>query len=276
MDIIIRPAKPSDKEDIVKFTQNTWSWGDYIERVFDKWLTEEDSLLLVAEYRRRAIAILRAKILPDKSVWLEGLRVHPEYRRLGVATKINHKAIKMMSSRGYRVFRGAIFEWNSAALKLVDKLGFRILEHKWIVYRGKPKFRGTEEPAVLSPQEFLRSIKRTKRYVLSRLIADSYKWFLLNEESLDKLEEKETKLLTYKNLYILARKHYFDNNAIIDLNIFYDAPQHLSVLKDIMGIWGDSILRLNIIEPLSNQEIIEELLSNMKSSTLFIFERKST
>ena len=41
----IREAKISDKNSILKFCKNTFSWGDYIEKVWSSWL-EEGSLFL--------------------------------------------------------------------------------------------------------------------------------------------------------------------------------------------------------------------------------------
>ena len=45
----IRLAKTSDKDNILQFCTDTFTWGDYIDRVFDIWYQEPHGELLVAE-----------------------------------------------------------------------------------------------------------------------------------------------------------------------------------------------------------------------------------
>ncbi len=45
----IRLAKKSDKDNILRFCTDTFTWGDYIDRVFDIWYQEPHGELLVAE-----------------------------------------------------------------------------------------------------------------------------------------------------------------------------------------------------------------------------------
>ena len=45
----IRLARRSDKDSILRFCTNTFAWGDYIDKVFDKWCSEPDGKLLVVE-----------------------------------------------------------------------------------------------------------------------------------------------------------------------------------------------------------------------------------
>ncbi len=41
----INGAKPSDKEKILDFCKNTFSWGDYIPEVWDFWIKEGNLLV---------------------------------------------------------------------------------------------------------------------------------------------------------------------------------------------------------------------------------------
>jgi hypothetical protein len=51
----IRLARRTDKQEILSFCVNTFSWGDYIDRVWDYWF--KSGRLLVAEDRNRKIAM---------------------------------------------------------------------------------------------------------------------------------------------------------------------------------------------------------------------------
>ncbi|MEW6604358.1 MAG: N-acetyltransferase, partial [Thermoproteota archaeon] len=59
----IRTAKRSDKEEILSFCVNTFSWGDYIDRVWDYWF--RTGRLFVVEDGGRSIAMSHVAVCPD-------------------------------------------------------------------------------------------------------------------------------------------------------------------------------------------------------------------
>ena len=68
---MIRNAKPSDKSQVLKFCQNTFSWGDYVEHVWDYWLNED--LLFVYE-KKSPVGICHAFFLKNQ-IWIEGIKI---------------------------------------------------------------------------------------------------------------------------------------------------------------------------------------------------------
>jgi len=92
--LIYRPAINSDKEQIFDFCNNTFEWGDYIQEVWDCWINEKDSLLLVAQtmdsisYANKIVAMIHGKLCHKNMIWVEGIRVHPEYREKGIASSL--------------------------------------------------------------------------------------------------------------------------------------------------------------------------------------------
>ena len=38
--MVIRAAKNEDRDLVLKFCKNTFSWGDYVEKVWDYWIDE--------------------------------------------------------------------------------------------------------------------------------------------------------------------------------------------------------------------------------------------
>jgi hypothetical protein len=75
----------------LRFCANTFEWGDYIDQVLDLWYSDQDGLLLVADEEENGlhnkkqssvIAVSNVSFCPNKNhVWLEGIRVNPDYRR---------------------------------------------------------------------------------------------------------------------------------------------------------------------------------------------------
>ena len=85
-DLVIREAQKNDKQDVQEITRFTWEGQDYIDKVFDEWL--EDGHFFVAEIENKVIGTAKLTIFPDKVGWLEGLRVHPQYRGQGIGRKL--------------------------------------------------------------------------------------------------------------------------------------------------------------------------------------------
>jgi len=46
--IVIREALDTDREAVFRFCEKTWSWGDYIPRVWDKWMKNKSGKIFVA------------------------------------------------------------------------------------------------------------------------------------------------------------------------------------------------------------------------------------
>ena len=100
----IRPATKEDKEEVLRFCIDTFEWGDYIDQVWDLWHSDRNGVLLVAEEEEYSahnkkqssvIAVSHVSLCPNKSnVWLEGIRVNPNYRRRSVATQLLYKILR--------------------------------------------------------------------------------------------------------------------------------------------------------------------------------------
>ena len=80
-------AKDSDKNQVLEFCKNTFSWGDYIKEIWNFWMKEGN--FFVIRKNNLPIAICHASLPSDLSqVWIEGIRVNPSFRRQGYAKKL--------------------------------------------------------------------------------------------------------------------------------------------------------------------------------------------
>ena len=82
MNLKIRNANNSDKIPILKFCKNTFSWGDYVDQVWDFWLSE-GHLLLFEEMS--PVGICHVSSSKDQ-IWIEGIRVDKNFRRKKIAS----------------------------------------------------------------------------------------------------------------------------------------------------------------------------------------------
>lgn len=122
----IRPASLEDVDRVAPWTQNTFSWGDYIPERLPVWLAEEASEVLVCvDEDDEPIALAHVTLLSPTEAWIEGARVHPAHRRTGLGTALNHAGVEWAAARGARVMRLTTEADNTAARTQVEGLGYR-------------------------------------------------------------------------------------------------------------------------------------------------------
>lgn len=123
--IYIRPASAKDKAAVLAFCQNTFSWGDYIADVWDDWLTFAGGQLLVATFDEHPIGIVHVALLENKIAWMEGMRVHPDYRRQGVARRLDARAIAFARERGCTAAQLVTSTKNIAAQSMLEASNYQ-------------------------------------------------------------------------------------------------------------------------------------------------------
>lgn len=124
----IRPGRMEDIEAVRSFTEDTFTWGDYVGREFPTWLHQTDKLAIVAaDQSDSPVAVARVGLLNDVEAWLSGARVHPGHRRQGIGSLMNDFGVEWARDRGARVIRLATEEENTAARNQVEKLGYRAI-----------------------------------------------------------------------------------------------------------------------------------------------------
>src|SRR5258708_6389370 len=117
----IRPARPEDREAVLAFCMHTWDWGDYIESVWDEWLHDPQGKMYVATVDGKPVAVSRFRMLTPTEAWLEGMRVDPAYRQLGLAKAINDVMLAEAQRRGAAVARLMTESTNTAAIRVIER-----------------------------------------------------------------------------------------------------------------------------------------------------------
>ena len=120
----IRPARAEDKEAVLAFCQQTFTWGDYIHYVYDEWLVDAEGDMTVVAVDGVPVALARVRYLSPTEAWFEGLRVNPAYRRHGLATAVAEYNRERALARGIRVGRAFISATNVASQTLSSRMGF--------------------------------------------------------------------------------------------------------------------------------------------------------
>lgn len=126
MDLVVRSARSDDMASISTWTKDTFEWGDYVPERLPQWMDDPESEILVCvDAADVPLAIVHVRMLAITEGWLEAARVHPDHKRSGMGTALNHAGVEWARSRGARVVRLATETGNLAARKQVEKLGYR-------------------------------------------------------------------------------------------------------------------------------------------------------
>ena len=128
----IRLARSDDVAAIAPWTADTFIWGDYVAERMPKWIESPDSAVLVSvDPQDIPLAVAHVVLLSSHEAWIEGARVHPEHRREGLGSQLNHAGVRWAAERGARVMRLAVEGDNPAARAQVEKLGYRMVS-SWV------------------------------------------------------------------------------------------------------------------------------------------------
>ena len=146
----IRPARPGDHPAVERICAHTWEWGDYIPEVWDQWLADEQGLPIIGELAGRVVALSRIRLQEPDQIWLEGMRVDPEYRRRGIGRQFLDHSIAFARDRGARVVRLSTSYHNVTVHTMAAQAGMaRVGSYQ---LRSADSLPGAPGPAFLSAE----------------------------------------------------------------------------------------------------------------------------
>lgn len=129
-----------DYEDICDISKDIWGGTDYLPKVFHKWIDDLGFFLgAVDTDKGKIVGVGKLSILHDKSAWLEGLRVHKDYRGLKIAREISVRLLafaKDFLKEGLvKKIAFATHIDNVESITLMNKLGFKLVENLYVYYK---------------------------------------------------------------------------------------------------------------------------------------------
>ena len=130
----IREANSFDKISVLKFCKDTFSWGDYIDKVWSSWLEEGNLFLFEKQF---PVGICHAFYFQNQ-IWIEGIRIDPNFRR----QKIGSKLIIHAESIGKKT--NALFSYmlidteNKKSISMANSLNYEAFQ-TWHYYSLIPK-----------------------------------------------------------------------------------------------------------------------------------------
>jgi RimJ/RimL family protein N-acetyltransferase len=235
----IRPARSADKEEVLSFCVGTFSWGDYIDRVWDYWF--RTGRLFVVEDGGKKVAMSHVAVCPDgKSMWLEGVRVRPDYRRSGVATELLDKMILYGRQKGAARASAIVDVTNVSSQRMMEKNGFEVIS-KWAYYvaggRPKRKKSAARVAAAAELDVVWRYLQDSEIYRLSaKRYVKSWHWYALDKKVLREFIREKCVIVTGRpvdGVALVNRRGYWDRAKIMQI-VYLDSASKSS-LADLVS-----------------------------------------
>lgn len=193
---------------MLAFCQHTFSWGDYIPDVWDTWLANENGQLLVGLVDHQAVGLAHVAFLERAVAWLEGMRVHPDFRRRGISTTLDAAARAVARERGCRLARLATSIQNTPAQNALEVQGYtRVAQfNEWTGKPARAKF-APARIATLDDADSISAIWRASDISAAARVLPNrhWSWIELDEARVRKLiQSSEVRVTPRGFAFLLA------------------------------------------------------------------------
>lgn len=129
-----------DYDDILEISKNIWEGNDYLPKVFHKWVDEKEGCFLGLVKDNKIVALGKYTILLDKQGWLEGLRVHVDYRGQQLAHAISDMLFNIAREdlRNGKTTNIAIctHKDTKASIKMVESKNFKFIQGCLVCFKS--------------------------------------------------------------------------------------------------------------------------------------------
>jgi ribosomal protein S18 acetylase RimI-like enzyme len=136
----IRRVYASDRDDVLEISRHVWEGHDYLPSVIDDWLNEPGSFMYGVEMENRLVAVANLRVVESgRTGWMEGLRVHPDFRRRGFANLLTEYLIGRAEETSVQRLRYTTSTENNASLQLAKKYGFSEILQRGVFWQPTPQ-----------------------------------------------------------------------------------------------------------------------------------------
>ena len=203
----IREANISDKNSVLKFCKNTFSWGDYIEKVWSSWIDEGNLFLFE---KKSPVGICHA-FYSENQIWVEGIRIDPKHRREKIASKLVTYA-ESIGKKNQKSFSYMLIDTeNKNSISMATSLNYDTLE-TWNYYSLNPKKNSNFKI------EFEKSVDGE----IFTFYVDSWRWIKTTKQILTDLSSQnkivQSNLNGKKTTAIIGNYKHIDNTLIVTLS----------------------------------------------------------
>jgi hypothetical protein len=203
-------------------------------------MADKKCSMLVGESAGKRMALGRVSMCPGKIAWLEGVRVHPEFRRAKVASTLLERMLGWAARRGAKEASAIVSQENAPSQRMLERNGFSMIS-AWIYYGTDKKMKTSATGARLATKRDIaaawRYLQGSRTYRLSAgRYVDSWRWCPLDKKALRDLIIAKRVVVVGKpvaGLAVLNKKGYWDRPDILQVS-YLDASS-AKPLRDLVA-----------------------------------------
>ena len=138
--ITVRYGQLDDTERVMTLLSKVWE-DDYVPHMWAEWVQQPEwGIVLVAEHEESIVGTCYVDFMANNTCWFQAMRVHPDYRRLGVGTELTKACLQEAKVRGKSAAYLGIDADNSASVKMTIKQGFiKLLDYRRVITKLPPR-----------------------------------------------------------------------------------------------------------------------------------------
>jgi GNAT superfamily N-acetyltransferase len=126
----------------MEMSKRIWGGHDYMPLVWDRWLKDKSGVLLTATADGVPVGTAKISVLSPGEVWLEGLRLHPDYQGRGLSKRIHQATFRAAVALNPRSVRYSTWIGNEASRRIAEKNGFwQIARAGWMWGKSRGDWR---------------------------------------------------------------------------------------------------------------------------------------
>ena len=126
MDVNIRKACKEDLPGILQVEERSTPGLRYLGAVFEEFAGDSLGELGVAEIAGEIVGVAKFTVLPDRTAWLEALRVPPEHQGKGIGKHFYERFFELAAACNTKIMRMYTNIGNSASRGLAERFGFTL------------------------------------------------------------------------------------------------------------------------------------------------------
>jgi predicted PurR-regulated permease PerM/GNAT superfamily N-acetyltransferase len=229
----VRPARASDRMDMLELTAQIWEGHDYTPQVWSDWLADRDGVLAAAELEGRMVGFAKLTRLSPAEWWLEGMRVHPDFRGMKVGSRLFEHLVAEWKKRGGGILRLATSSERVEIHHLCARLGFRHVK-TFRLMDAASRIGGVSDFSPMDPADAAEALglwEKNAAWRNSDLVNDSWRWSRLTETRLAEVIRRGDAWWWRKRAaFLLTDRRERDQETSLEIAAVLAAPRTLAIL----------------------------------------------
>jgi len=190
----IRPYQASDKPAIEAISKQIWSGHDHLLHVLDEVAADANAHPFVLESRGRVVAFANLKVIePGDAAWMELMRVHPRYRKRGIAWALTKQLVEQATEMNVKRLRLTSMITNPAASRITTRLGMREVLQLRVMWKWQFQQLRWKDSSVpvhpCAPDDAFQLLQATPHLIPSGLVVSHWMAYEVTEPTIQAIGE---------------------------------------------------------------------------------------